>query len=669
MKIFSMRAAAFVLSAAVAPAVYGQDSSDGAQEAPEELTVTAVSLPGLLQPYQVLSGEELLLKTAPTLGETLASEPGISSTYFGPAASRPIIRGLSGSRVTMLQDSASSLDVADVSPDHAVPIETLLADQVEIIRGPSSLLYGSTAAGGLVNVVDNRIPSAPAETPVSGAVEVRGDTAAEERTVVGRLDGGVGAFAWHLDGFTRKTEDIEIAGFATADPAERPADEKPGKLANSYSESDGVTGGLSWVDEQFYLGASLNYYKTNYGLPGPLEEPLDPSDPYAGPFIDLKQVRTDVRGEYRFQDAWIESTRLVLGVNDYEHQEIEPSGEVATTFNNDAVQLRLEALHRKTLGLKGVFGIQVDDRDFSAVGEEAFVAPTKTDAVGLFLMEEADFAWGQLQLGARYEDLEHKNQEFSDYSNGALSFSVGAAVNVGLSSQIIANLSSTQRNPNTEELYSNGEHIATRQEEIGLLVAGDTASTEDSINVELAWRRTDGDVTWDVSGFYYDFTDYVYQDIADGPDLPIATYTQANADFVGGEAAVSFPLFARTRFDNSLRLFADVVKAELANGDKLPRIPPWRTGVNFDFGMQSWTAGLDVIYHAKQDDISSFNTDAYTMVNANFLYRLDAGGLDWELFLRGSNLGDEEARKSTSFLAAYAPLPGRSWHAGARLKF
>lgn len=640
---------------------------------PEELTVTAAPLADLLQPAQIISGDELLLKTSPTLGETLANEPGLSSSYFGPASSRPIIRGLSGSRVTMLTDSASTLDVSDVSPDHSVTVETLIADQVEVIRGPATLLYGSTAAGGIVNVTDSRIPKQTSDEPISGAVEVRGDTAAEENTIVFRLDGGSGSFAWHLDGFDRETENIEIDGFATADPAERPAEEESGELANSYSESDGYSGGVSWVGDRGYLGASVTVYDTTYGLPGPEEEEGGPPEPelFEGPFIDLEQVRTGVRGEYKFADGFLESARFVLGVNDYEHEEIEPSGEVATTFDNEQIQLRLEAVHNPAAGLRGAFGLQYDDRDFSAVGEEAFVTPTETEAVGLFVVEEMDMDWGLLQFGARIESLEHENATLEDYDDEAWSFSAGGIINIGDKDELIVNLSRTQRNPNSEELYSDGAHIATRQYEVGLIAAGGDATTEDATNIELGLRRDTGDVTWEAWLYFYDFSDYIYQDLTgdEVDDLPEAVYTQDDAEFFGGEAAVSFPLWSGGALDKKMRVFADFVNADLDDGGDLPRIPPWRLGINLDLGNDTWNAGLDVIYHAEQDDISSFETDEYTMVNADLLYRLESGETEWELFLRGTNLTDEDARRSTSFLAAYAPLPGRSWHAGARLKF
>ncbi|MDH3978479.1 MAG: TonB-dependent receptor [Gammaproteobacteria bacterium] len=640
----------------------------------EEMVVTAAPLGDVLQSSQVLSGEELMLKSSPTLGETLSNEPGISSTYFGPAASRPIIRGLSGSRVQMLSDSISTLDVSDVSPDHAVAVEPLLADQIEIIRGPATLLYGSSAAGGVINVSDNRIPEATAEQLFGGAVEVRGDTAAEERAYVGRIDGGWGEFAYHIDGFRRDTDNIDIKGFATADPAERPAGENKGKLANSYSESDGVAAGLSWVTSQGYLGASISKLNQTYGLPGPEEEDGGGGDPeiFEGPFLDMEQTRIDVRGEYRFDSGIWESIKLAYGNNDYEHNEIEPSGEVATEFENDAWQIRTEAVHSALAGWRGAVGFQYDDRDFSAVGEEAFLQPTSTESWGVFLLEERDFDFGSASLGARAEFLEHDNDTLADYDDTALSLGAGLGINTYADSEAFINLSYTERNPGAEELYSEGAHIATRQYEIGLLaVPGGSVNLEKSTNVEIGWRREAGDVQWEVSAYFYDIADYVYQDLtgAEIDDLPVAQYSQEDAEFLGFEAALVLPTGNIGLANSSLRLFGDYVDAELDGGEDLPRIPPWRTGANFLLEGAVWQSGLDVIYHAEQNDISSFNTSSYTMLNLNGLYRFDAVGFDWELFAKGTNLLDEDARKSTSFLAAYAPLPGRSFHLGLRARF
>lgn len=660
------------LLASMFPAfLWAQDTS---KTQPEVITVTATPLGNILQPAQLLTSEELMLRNAPTIGETLANELGVSSTYFGPGASRPIIRGLGGSRVTMLSDRTSTMDASALSPDHAVAVEMLLADEVEIIRGPTSILYGSSAAGGIVNVIDSRIPKIVAEEPIAGAVEVRGDTAADERAIVGRLDGGLGNLAWHVDGYDRDTDNIDIADFATADPAERPADEKRGTLPNSYSDSDGYTGGLSWVGDKGYLGAAVSGFKTKYGLPGPAEEEGGGDEPelFEGPFLDMDQTRIDLRGEYLAGNSIIEKTKIAVATNDYSHREIEGSGEVATTFDNDQWEARIETVHNPLAEFNGAAGIEFDSRDFSAIGEEAFIAPSETRGWGFFIAEERAFEWGDLSLGGRLEPVEHTNTTFADYDKTAVALAGGAGLKVPGDNRFIVNLSYTQRNPDIEELYSNGAHIATRQYEIGLLAAPDgSATTEDSLNFELGLRHDEGRVKWDAAVFYYDIADYIYQDLTgvEVDDLPEAIYTQADAEFYGAEGAVNFSLWQAGRFGNDLRLFGDFVNAELADGEKLPRIPPWRLGASFIFGPKPWEAGIDVIYNAKQDDISSFNTDAYTMVNLSFVYRLNVAEKEWQLFLRGTNLADEDARKSTSFLAAYAPLPGRSLSAGFRAAF
>jgi iron complex outermembrane receptor protein len=297
--------------------------------------------------------------------------------------------------------------------------------------------------------------------------------------------------------------------------------------------------------------------------------------------------------------------------------------------------------------------------------------PTETDALGLFIFEERDADWGTLQFGARIESLEHENSEYVDYDDEAFSVSAGVILPVAFNNELTLNLSRTERNPNAEELYSNGAHIATRQFEIGLLANDGQAGKETSLNYEVGVKRETGDIVWEASAFYYDIDDFVYQELTgvEIEGLPEAIYQQNDAEFYGTEVSVSMPVWESDGLKSRLRFFGDTVEAELSNGNDLPRIPPWRLGTDFTFGAEAWEAGLDVIYHAEQANISSFNTDAYTMVNASFLYRFELDSSEWEVFARGKNLLDEEARKSTSFIAAFAPLPGVSIAAGFRGRF
>ncbi len=640
----------------------------------DEIVVTVTPLDDVVQPAMVLDGANLLLRVAPTLGETLDRELGVSSSYFGPASSRPVIRGLSGSRVTVLTDAVATLDVSDISPDHAVTVEPLLADGIEIIRGPATLQFGSAAAGGVVNVLDSRVPSVLPEGPVVGRLEVRGNTAADLGAVVGRLDGALGSFAWHLDGFDRETDDLDIPDFATADAAERSPDEERGTLRNSYSNSSGTAAGLSWIAERGYLGIGVSTLDNTYGLPGPEEEAGMPGEelPFPGPFLDMEQTRIDVRAEYR-PGGFFESLKLAFGTNDYTHTEIEPTGEPATEFNNDANQWRAEAVHASVAGWRGVLGLQIDDRDFSALGAEAFIPETSTRSQGLFLTEQRDTRWGYLQAGARVEPLKHDvSGALPDYDKTAVSAAVGIAWNLATDYRVTSNLSRTERHPAAEELYANGAHLATRQFEIGLLAEPFGVATDEvSTNLDVGLARRLGAVQWSIAVFYNDIADYIYQqvtaDLEDG--LPVAPYAQDDANFWGAEAEVKFPVFENHAWRSTGRLFADYVAAELDNGDDLPRIPPLRAGLELATSRGPWSLGFDATYHAAQGRVSSFRTDAFTLLNANVTWQAPSGPLNWQLFLRGTNLADEDARRSASVLAAFVPLPARSAEAGLRVRF
>lgn len=663
-------------------------AQEAAEETIEEIVVTAAPLGDVLQPTSVFKGAELLTDRAPTLGETLARQPGVSSSYFGPASSRPIIRGLGGSQVIMLSDGISSLDVADVSADHAVTIEPLLAEAIEIIRGPTTLLYGNSAAGGVVNVIDNRIPRRPAEAPVSGAIEARADTAAEERAVVGRLDGGAGSFAWHLDAYTRETENVEIDGFATADPDDREPDEASGILPNSYSESDGYSAGASWVGERGFVGFSWSGSDMTYGLPGHGHEHEEEhgeeehgeeehgeeehaGEEEGGPFIDLEQSRFDVRGEYALNGEYFESVKFSWGTNDYEHAEVEPSGEIGTLFENDAWQARVEAIHAPIAGWRGAFGLQLDDRDFSAAGEEAFLAPTKTESLGLFLVEERDYDWGHAHLGGRVEFLEHDNELAADFDDTSISLAAGVDFELAPDYTLMLNVSRTERLPAAEELYANGPHLATSQFELGLAVLGTDPDKEVSMNYDIGLSGRGGRLRWDIHVFYNRIGDYIFQNLtgAEEDGLPVAEYAQADADFYGIEAEATLSLGRLGGFEAELGLLGDFVYAELDDGRYLPRIPPMRLGTELTLRNDALTTSLDVLWHSEQDNISSFRTDSYTMVDLSAIYAMTLQETRLDLFVRGTNLLDEAARRSTSFLAPYAPLPGRSFHAGARLRF
>jgi iron complex outermembrane receptor protein len=661
------------LASAVASLAHAQD-----QEPPDEVIVTGIPrdrvVGEIAQSVTVLAGDELARVRASTLGETLANQPGVSSSQFGAGASRPIIRGLAGARVQTLEDGLDTMDAATVSDDHAVSVEPLAADQIEIFRGPTTLLYGSGAVGGVVNTVTTRIPRSAPEDVFSGAVELRGDSVADARGLAARLDGGGDAFAWHLDAATRETGDYEIPGFAHAD-----ADPEDvfGVVENSATQTDAAAFGASWLGDKGYLGVSVSAYDALYGVPGHHheEEPLpgDPPIEEVAVRVDLEQRRVDLRGGWEELSGAIEGVNVALGINDYEHAELDGDA-VGTVFANEATELRVELLHAAAGRWSGAFGMQLGDREFAAIGEEAFVPPVDTETLGVFLVEDVDLESWQLAVGGRLESVEHTpSNGLPVYDEQATSFSFGAVRSLGGGHSFVVSAALAERLPVAEELYSDGPHLAT-----GVIQIGDAAlRVETAQHLDLGIRGDTEQVDWGVTAFVTQYDAFIY--LADtgvvdsDEELPVFVYSQADADFIGVEAELFAPLLSEGANEVDMRLFADYVQGELASGESLPRLPPWRFGARLEYrNNERWFVGLEATRYAEQDDIAAFETPTpgYTMISADLRWRfVGAMGTELELFANASNLGDELARKHTSFTKDIAPLPGRNYALGIRSRF
>lgn len=643
----------------------------------EEVVVTSTALHEnpleVAQPTSVVGGDDLRRQVAASIGETLAGELGVSSTYFGPSASQPVIRGLGGYRVQVLQDGAAALDVSSLSQDHAVSIESVVSQQIEIIKGPAALLYGSGAAGGLVNVVTTRIPKQVAAAPLSGAVELRTDTATEERTGALSLDGGAGAFAFHADYFDRETDDVEIPGFAQSDALRRQlidAGEEPndirGRIENSASDTSGGAIGASLAGKAGFGGVSWSRYESTYGIPAEEEA-----------FIDMKQDRFDARGDWLANGAWLDTLHLNAAYSDYTHTEFEAPGEPGTIFNQDSFELRAAADHRWGSDWRGTLGVQYVDIDFEAIGEEAFVPASLTRALSVFAFEERHFDRWTLELGARAENQTIEPDADSglpDYDETAVNLSAGFVFKLADERALALNLTRTERHPQPAELYADGPHIAAGRVEIG--DAG--LEKETALTADVSLRNTGDGIRWTLNAFYNDYDDYIYLnptgDFAEGEEeaLPIYEYLQSGAKLYGYEAEVIFPLLS-SNSDRSLdlRLASDYVRGKLDDGSNLPQIPPLRFGAGLHYETGPWHAGIEAFYNTKQDDVidNELPTDAFTLLDLDLSYRLPLADKHLLLFARGSNLLDEEARLATSPLKEIAPLPGRSFHIGARAEF
>ena len=635
------------------------------------------------RPASVVAGEELDLRLQPTLGETLAEQPGVTSTYFGPGASRPVIRGLGGDRIRTLSGGIGSADASNTSPDHAVAIDPLSAERIEILRGPATLLYGSSAVGGVVNLLDSRIPDFVPEQPVSGQVEVLGGSVSDERSGAVSLSGGAGRFAWHADYSHRETDDYEIPGHAevNAGADEEHGDEPFGLLENSALETESGAVGFSWVTERGFLGVSVSGFDTLYGVPGHGHE--EAGEEHGGEEegeeavrIDLDQQRVDLRGELFTDSPLFRGVKVRFGVADYEHVELE-GDEVGTRFTNDSWEGRVELVQRKRGRLSGSLGLQASSTDFSAIGEEAFVPPSVTDSWALFAFEEIDAGALSWQFGLRWENQDVDPEgDLPSRSFDGISGSAGAVWRFAEGYSLTASLSRTERLPTATELFADGPHVATRAFEIG----NPELSPEESVGLDLSLKGAGERVSGSFNLFWNDFDGFIYEsftgDLEDG--LDVLRFVQRDAEFRGAELAalvrlaeVGDPLSPGGGGHLDLDLRADYVRAELADGTPLPRIPPIRLGAGLSYHQGPWRALAEVRWADSQDRLAANETptDDYTLVNASLSYRFFAGPTVTDLILRGTNLGDEEARNHVSFLKDQVPLPGRDLSLIVRVAF
>lgn len=649
-----------------------------ARDTADEIFVTSTALREspleVAQPTAVIGGDELRRQIATSIGETLSKEVGLSSTYFGPGASRPVIRGLGGYRVQTLQDGLASLDVAGLSQDHAVSVESVVSQQIEVIKGPAALLYGSGASGGLVNVVTNRIPQRVPDEIFGGAVELRGDSAVDERTGAIALDGGTGPLALHADYFNRETDDVSIPKWAQSDVLRRAlveAGDVPDgirdQLSNSASDSSGGAVGASLIGDAARGGLSWSRYETNYGIPGEEEA-----------FIDMTQDRLDAKAEWN-RPGLFTALRLSGSYNDYTHTEFEAPGEPGTVFDQRAYDSRVTLDNATGSGWRGTTGLQFVDIDFQALGDEAFVPPSETTQASVFAFEERHFNAWTVELGGRAErqDVDpDPGVNLPDYSGTALSLSAGAVWKFRGDDALALNLTRTERNPQASELYADPDvpHLAARRFETG----NPGLDKEEAVTADLSLRRSGDGMQWTLSTYYNDYGNYIYENPTgvflptdEGDEFQVFEYLQQKAKLYGFEAELLLPVFESGRGRLDLRLASDYVRGKLDDGRNLPQIPPLRFGAGLRYDQDAWHVGADAYYHDEQRKVAAneLPTDGYTLVELDASYRLPFGPTSIFVFLRGTNLLDEDARQHTSPLKDIAPLPGRSFHLGARAEF
>jgi iron complex outermembrane recepter protein len=676
----------------------------------DAVVVRATLLPrtaeDLTRPVEVLAGARLDDARSTTLGDTVSGLPGVQSSYFGPGVGRPIIRGLDGARVQVLSDGLASGDVSTLSADHAVSIEPFLADQIEVIKGPATLLYGSGAIGGAINVVDGRIPEIASTTPFQGRAELRAGSVNDERTGMFRIDGAsaTGGLVFHVDALHRESGEYAIPGFAesarlraeeaaTGDPAE----EVSGVLPNSALRTDSAAIGVSHVGSRGFIGASGSLFNTRYGIPGAAHhDDLDDGDEEPVQVL-MDQRRHELRAGLDELGAF-QSLRVKLANTDYTHTEFEGQA-IGTVFDNEALEGRLELVHGDWRGWKGAIGIQASRRDFRATGDEAFVPDSTSSDTGVFWIGERRFGAINLELGARHDrnriEAESTGADADRLHFDATSLSAAARWNIDEDWHLSLGLDRAQRAPAAEELYSAGLHVATGSFEFG--DAGLDVETANRAELGLHWHR--GPLKLSAALYQVRFDDFIYLADAgfDLEDLPVRAWNQADARMTGAEIDLQWTLLENEGGALSARLFADTVRgrlsgngtrtvvlpvaadgspgtstADLPQSGNMARLAPSRVGGEMRWAGNHWRAGIGAVRTARQDRLAEHELESagYTLVHANLTWHRDlAGGSALELFVDGSNLLDEEARPHTSFLKDLAPLPGRGVAAGLRVFF
>lgn len=653
-------------------------------------------------PVTVLSGEELRRAVSSSLGETLGDMPGITNSSFGPGVGRPVIRGQAGPRTLNLQNGIASADVSSLSPDHAVGVEPMLADSIEVLRGPSTLLYGGGAIGGVVNTVDNRIPRAAIEG-IQGAVEYRYDDASEMDTFVGKLEGGTGNFAFHLSGSTRDFDDLDIpdeaidvaaleeqeellGGHDEEEHGEEEIENSDGFIANTDGDADVYTIGASYqLGERGFFGLAYNSFETNYGIPPGAHEHEEGEDGEEGEEeeeeiirIDLEQKRYDANLHlHDLVPGWIDVARGFLTYTDYEHVELE-GAEVGTQFERDTWEGRLELVREGDN--HSVLGVQWLDDEFEAEGEEAYIPKTDSTEYGVFFLQDFHLDEWQFEVGVRGDWVERDPTAPGTDSEDFTSLSLSGAVIKELSTDWTASLalSSSERAPATEELFSNAgndpgdlvTHAAT-----GIIEVGDSdLDQETSLNADLMFTWQNERSLAQVTFFYNTFEDYIFLSNT-GEDLDetaIFAYEQDDADFYGVELETRFHLVDLYGGGLGLGVFGDMVSGEFDDAGDVPRLPPMRVGAELFWGNDNFNAFVKVLNADDQDDPGDFETetDGYTRWDIGMDYRFELmENTEMLAFVKWKNIGDEEIRLSTSFLRNFAPQAGESIEAGLRMSF
>lgn len=687
-----------------------------------EDTIVVLTTPGparaadeLIGNATVIDREDIVESLASSLGDTLENQPGVSTTFFGQGASRPVLRGLGAERVLVLTNGQGVIDASAASPDHQVSADGIDAQRIEILRGPAALAFGGQAIGGVVNVIDGLIVEELPEDLFEAEGLVAYNSVNEGNEIAGRVVGSTGPFVFTFSASGRDFDNYDIPGFAesagqmAAEEEEHDDDhdddheheEEEGvrdTLENSFLETSSFSGGVSWIGDNAFLGVSVRQTTSEYGLPGHGhehgEEGEDHDDDHdddhdedheheeeEGAFIDLEQTRLDVRGGLKFVDnAYFSDVNVALSYADYEHTEFEGPGEAGTVFDSEGFEGRVEI--GTTFGaFEGALGVQVLDKSFGAIGEEAFISETETQSSAVFLYQTQEFDTGiGVEGGLRLEQISLDNVNQGERSFNLFNGSVGLHKHMSNGLFVGGQIAITERAPNESELFADGPHLATDQFEVG----NSTLDIESGLNLEGTVRWTGENASFGVNLFVTDFSNFIYlepgQTVEDGQlvseadGLAVFVFAQEDADFKGGEIygrySLDGPLNAEWEFDAAL----DFVEAEFDGGTNVPFLPPvtFTAGASAEWGALEVGGRLTIAGDQDDPGTGQLPTDDYTRLDLRG--EVDLSDYGWgadgtELFIEGRNITDEEIRYASSVLKDLAPAPGANVRIGLRAVF
>ena len=687
-------AVATVASDAAAAAPLPGNAAAEHPDTDQAIVVTGVrrAAGDVLGGVSVMDSEQLTHEARTSIGETLQKLPGVSASSFGPTASRPILRGLSGERVRILIDGIGTLDLSASDPDHQVTVNPLTAERIEVLRGPSALLFGSSAIGGVVNVIDTRIPRhVPDETLAADALLQYG-SAANERS--GNLSVDVplsGNFVAHADGAYSKYDDLHIGGYvlskplreqalASPDPDIRALADLKDKLPNTAGRIGDLAGGVAYVDGDLNVGVSVSHHTFKYGVP--IRFSLDPDEEAEAPVLDGRQTRGDLRANVPLGGPF-KIFEFRGGIAKYHHDELEADGSVGSSFFTHGKEMRADVVQNERGGWGGTSGVQYLDVDVHLAGDEKYLPDSTNRQLGLFTLQSIVKGQIRFEAGARIESTKlHADEDPQIAANGGiigseplsrsftpLSGSLGANYEFASGWRAGLSVSHSERAPAIDDLFANGPHGGSETFEIG----NPDLRKESSNAVELSVHRTTGPIHVQGSLYYSKFSNFIFQAptgaIRDG--LPVFTYREGKADYYG------FELGADTKFGKALGidwggdLVADATRAKIRHFGPAPQIPPFRVlgALTGSKGQVDGRLEIERVTAQNRTAPIETSTPGYTMVNASLDWHPFSAHPDLTLSLQGNNLFDVNARRATSLLKDYAPLAGRDVRITARTTF